>query len=44
MEEFKEMYSMIYDNPKYGNNGLGTYLGKYKCVKQLREDAWIVIS
>ena len=41
MEEFKKIYSMVYDSPKYGNNGFGEYLGKYKCIKQLREDAWI---
>lgn len=39
MEVFREIYSMIYDSPSYGNNGLGDYLGKFKKVKQLREDA-----
>lgn len=38
---FKDIYSMIYDSPKYGNNGFGTYLGKYKPIIQLREDAWV---
>lgn len=41
MEVTREIYSMIYDSPSYGNNGLGDYLGKFKKVKQLREDAWI---
>lgn len=41
MEVFREIYSMIYDSPSYGNNGLGDYLGKFRKVKQLREDAWI---
>ena len=40
METFK-LYSMIYDSPKYGNNGLGDYLGEFKNIKQLREDAYV---
>ena len=32
---------MVYDSPKHGNNGLGDYLGKFRKVKQLREDAWV---
>ena len=36
-----KIYSMIYDDPKYGNNGHGDYLGEFKRVKQLREDAWV---
>ena len=39
--EFKEIYSMVYDSEKYGNHGLGKYLGKYKCIKQIAEDAWV---
>lgn len=41
MEVFKEIYSMVYDSPSYGNNGLGDYLGKFRKVNQLREDAWV---
>lgn len=40
MEIFK-IYSMIYDNEKYGNNGYGNYLGEFKKIKQIREDAWV---
>ena len=40
MEIFK-IYSMIYDNAKYGNNGYGNYLGEFKKIKQIREDAWV---
>jgi hypothetical protein len=32
---------MIYDSKEYGNNGYGDYLGEFKRVKQLREDAWV---
>ena len=39
--EVSKIYSMIYDSPKYGNNGLGDYLGEFRKVKQLREDAWV---
>lgn len=38
--ETVKIYSMIYDSPKYGNNGLGDYLGEFRKVKQLREGAW----
>ncbi len=40
MEVFK-IYSMIYDNEKYGNNGYGNYLGEFKRIKQIREGAWV---
>lgn len=40
METYK-LYSMIYDNPSYGNDGYGDYLGEFKRVRQLREDAWV---
>ena len=40
MEIFK-IYSMIYDNAKYGNNGYGNYLGEFKKNKQIREDALV---
>ena len=40
METFK-VYSMIYDSKEYGDNGYGNYLGEFRRVKQLREDAWI---
>ena len=36
-----KIYSMVYDNPKYGNNGFGNYLGEFEVLKQLREDAWV---
>lgn len=36
-----KIYSMIYDSKEYGNNGYGDYLGEFKRVKQLREDAWV---
>lgn len=36
-----KIYSMIYDSPKYGNNGLGEYLGEFERVHQLREDGWV---
>lgn len=39
--EVVKIYSMIYDSSKYGNNGFGDYLGEFKKVQQLREDAWI---
>lgn len=39
--EVVKIYSMIYDSPKYGNNGFGDYLGEFRKVKQLREDAWV---
>lgn len=39
--ETTKIYSMIYDSEKYGNNGYGDYLGEFKKVKQLREDAWV---
>lgn len=39
--ETSKIYSMIYDSPKYGNNGYGDYLGEFRRVKQLREDAWV---
>ena len=39
--ETSKIYSMIYDSPKYGNDGLGNYLGEFRRVKQLREDAWV---
>lgn len=39
--EVVKIYSMVYDSPKYGNNGLGDYLGEFRKVKQLREDAWV---
>ena len=39
--EVVKVYSMIYDSPSYGNNGLGDYLGEFKKVKQLREDCWV---
>lgn len=32
---------MFYDNQQHGNNGLGTYLGEFKNIKQLREDGWV---
>lgn len=35
MEDFREIYSMIYDNEERGNNGFGTLLGKYRCIKQM---------
>ena len=36
-----KIYSMIYDSKEYGNNGYGDYLGEFKRIKQLREDAWV---
>lgn len=39
--ETSKIYSMVYDSPKYGNNGLGEYLGEFKRIKQLREDGWV---
>lgn len=39
--ETTKIYTMIYDSPKYGNDGYGDYLGEFKRVKQLREDAWV---
>lgn len=39
--EVSKIYSMIYDSKEYGNNGYGDYLGEFKRVKQLREDAWV---
>jgi len=39
--EVSKIYSMIYDSKKYGNDGYGDYLGEFKIVKQLREDAYV---
>ena len=39
--EVSKIYSMIYDNKERGNNGYGDYLGEFKRVKQLREDAYV---
>ena len=39
--EVRKIYSMIYDSLSYGDNGLGKYLGEFKVVRQLREDAWV---
>ena len=39
--EVSKIYSMIYDSKEYGNNGYGDYLGEFKRIKQLREDAWV---
>jgi hypothetical protein len=36
-----KIYSMVYDSTAYGDNGLGSYLGEFKKIKQLREDAWV---
>lgn len=36
-----KIYSMIYDSPKYGDNGYGEYLGEFKKIKQLRDDLWV---
>ncbi len=33
--EIVKIYSMIYDSPKYGNNGFGDYLGEFRKVKQV---------
>lgn len=37
----EKLYSMIYDSKKYGNDGLGDYLGEFKHVRQLREDFYV---
>lgn len=41
MNEVSKIYTMIYDSPKYGNNGYGEYLGEFRRIKQLRDDAWV---
>ena len=32
---------MFYDSPLYGNNGRGEYLGKFKHLKQIRDDFYV---
>ena len=39
--QVSKIYSMIYDSAEYGDNGYGEYLGEFRVIKQLREDAWI---
>lgn len=41
MMETTKIYSMVYDNPERGNNGLGEFLGEFRKVKQLREDIYV---
>lgn len=39
--ETTKVYSMVYDNPERGNNGLGEFLGEFRKVKQIREDTYV---
>jgi hypothetical protein len=41
MDEVSKIYTIVYDSPKYGNSGYGDFLGEFKRIRQLREDAWV---
>ena len=42
--EVVKIYSMIYDSPKYGNNGYGEYLGEFKKLNSLEKMVgWMIL-